>query len=65
MMRETYQGLLQGMIGMFQAGVGTEDKAARTKAMTIATLCIGGMVASQDRSMIRRLPTKCARPHEH
>ena len=46
-MRETYQMLLQGMIGMFQSGVGGDDEAARRKAVTIATLCIGGMVLAR------------------
>ena len=49
-MRETYRMLLQGMIGMFQSGVGGDDgddKAARRKAVTIATLCIGGMVMAR------------------
>ncbi len=46
-MRETYQMLLQGMIGMFQSGVGGDDEAARRKAITIATLCIGGMVMAR------------------
>ncbi len=46
-MRETYQGLLLGMINMFQSGLGNDDTDARTKAMTIATLCIGGMVLAR------------------
>ena len=46
-MRETYQMLLQGMIGLFQSGVGGDDETARRKAIAIATLCIGGMVMAR------------------
>jgi AcrR family transcriptional regulator len=45
--RRTYEGLLAGMIGVFERGVDPADGAARQAALAIATLCIGGMVIAR------------------
>lgn len=44
--RKAYQKVLEGMIGLFEKGVG-KDAKARQKAITMATLCIGGMVLAR------------------
>lgn len=55
--REAYQKVLEGMICLFEMGVGSDAKA-RQKAITMATLCVGGMVlarAVQDDALAREL----------
>jgi AcrR family transcriptional regulator len=46
-LRQTYQRLLQGMIGLFEAGLDPEDEASRSKALAITALCVGGMVLAR------------------
>jgi TetR/AcrR family transcriptional regulator, transcriptional repressor for nem operon len=45
--RRTYEGLLAGMIGVFERGVDPADGDARQAALAIAALCVGGMVLAR------------------
>lgn len=57
--RKAYQQVLEGMIALFEMGVGG-DTRARQKAITMATLCIGGMVlarAVEDDALAKELRT--------
>jgi len=46
-MRQTYQRLLQGMVGMIETGLDRDDEASRGKALAIVALCVGGMVLAR------------------
>jgi TetR/AcrR family transcriptional repressor of nem operon len=46
-MRQTYERLLKGLVGMFEAGFEADDEDRRRKALTIAALCVGGMVLAR------------------
>jgi AcrR family transcriptional regulator len=46
-MRQTYQRLLRGMVGMIESGLDGDDEASRQKALTIVALCVGGMVLAR------------------
>ena len=43
--RATYQRLLAGMVAMFEAAL--DDSDARQRALTMATLCVGGMILAR------------------
>ena len=45
--RAAYQDQLERLIGLFEAGLAPGDRARRDKAMTMATLCVGGMVLAR------------------
>ena len=49
--RESYQQLLEAMIGLFESNLG-KSPDHRKKALTLATMCVGGMV------LARTLPDK-------
>jgi len=46
-MRQTYQRLLRGMVGMIEKGVDPDSPEGHNKALTIAALCVGGMVLAR------------------
>ncbi|MFK5977404.1 MAG: TetR/AcrR family transcriptional regulator [Rhizobiaceae bacterium] len=47
----SYQGLLEAMVGLFESGLGKETSQsnfeARQKALSLAALCVGGMVLAR------------------
>jgi TetR/AcrR family transcriptional repressor of nem operon len=45
--RQTYELLLEGMLGVFERGVDPADGDARQAALAIAALCVGGMVLAR------------------
>jgi len=49
--KESYQYLFEAMVGMFENNLG-DDAESRTKALTLASICVGGMV------LARTLPDK-------
>ncbi len=44
--RESYQRLLEAMIGLFESNLG-KSPGHREKALTLATICVGGMVLAR------------------
>jgi hypothetical protein len=45
--RRTYEWLLTGMVGLFEAGIEPADRDARQAALAMAALCVGGMVLAR------------------
>tara|TARA_R110002096_G_scaffold6587_5_gene30138 strand:- start:241 stop:852 length:612 start_codon:yes stop_codon:yes gene_type:complete len=45
--RDSYQGLLEAMIGLFQACLGEQTPASRQQALSLAALCVGGMTLAR------------------
>lgn len=49
--RESYQQLLEAMVGLFEIGIGSNEggdkNGARQKALSMAALCVGGMVIAR------------------
>ena len=45
--RRTYERLLTGMVGLFEAGIEPADRDARQAALAMAALCVGGMVLAR------------------
>ncbi len=45
--RRTYETLLRGMVGLFEAGIEPADRDPRQAALAMATLCVGGMVLAR------------------
>ena len=50
--RASYQTLLQAMVGMFEGGLEGSEEETRERALSLAALCVGGMV------LARTLPDK-------
>ena len=50
--RASYQTLLQAMVGMFEGGLEGSEEKIRELALSLAALCVGGMV------LARTLPDK-------
>lgn len=42
-----YQSLLEAMVGLFEASLSSSGNEAREKALSLAALCVGGMVLSR------------------
>jgi TetR/AcrR family transcriptional regulator, transcriptional repressor for nem operon len=42
-----YERLLEAMVGLFQSSLKSGSKASRQKALTLAALCVGGMVLAR------------------
>lgn len=42
-----YQGLLEAMVGLFETSLKISGQEARTQALSLAALCVGGMVLSR------------------
>ncbi len=42
-----YQGLLEAMVGLFEADLNTRQPDARERALALAALCVGGMVLAR------------------
>lgn len=49
--QSSYQELLEAMVGLFEAGLGGENPRSssktRQKALSLAALCVGGMVLAR------------------
>ncbi len=45
--RESYQVLLQSMVGLFEAGLEPKGGETRQQALSLAALCIGGMILAR------------------
>ncbi|MEM7226532.1 MAG: helix-turn-helix domain-containing protein [Pseudomonadota bacterium] len=45
--RAAYQDQLERLIGLFEAGLAPNDGDRRDKAMTMAALCVGGMILAR------------------
>ncbi|GAA0472497.1 TetR/AcrR family transcriptional regulator [Parasphingorhabdus litoris] len=43
----SYQQLLEAMVGLFENGIGKEANDARQQALSLAALCVGGMVIAK------------------
>lgn len=42
-----YERLLEAMVGLFEGSLKSTSKAARRKALSVAALCVGGMVLAR------------------
>ena len=42
-----YERLLEAMVGLFEGSLKSASKAARRKALSVAALCVGGMVLAR------------------
>lgn len=42
-----YERLLEAMVGLIEGSIGPASKSARQKALTVAALCVGGMVLAR------------------
>ena len=45
--RDSYQGLLEAMVSLFENGLAKNDDEPRKKALSLAALCVGGMVLAR------------------
>ena len=45
--QESYRELLEGMVSLFEANIPTVGVEAREKALSLAALCVGGMVIAR------------------
>lgn len=45
--RESYRELLEGMVSLFEANLPGEGAGARDRALSLAALCVGGMVVAR------------------
>lgn len=45
--QESYQQLLAGMVGLFECSLETEDEKNRPTALSLAALCVGGMILAR------------------
>lgn len=45
--REAYQQLLEAMVGLFEQSLATRGEAARRQALSLALLCVGGMILAR------------------
>jgi TetR/AcrR family transcriptional regulator, transcriptional repressor for nem operon len=45
--RESYEKLLRAMVWLFEVNIGTNRAAARSDALAMAALCVGGMILSR------------------
>lgn len=45
--KASYERLLTAMVGLFEGSLQNEGKKAREKALTLAALCVGGMVLAR------------------
>ncbi len=43
----SYLELLKAMVGLFENGIGEKDGEARQRALSLAALCVGGMVIAK------------------
>ncbi len=43
----SYMELLEAMVGLFENGIGEKDGEARQRALSLAALCVGGMVIAK------------------
>jgi TetR/AcrR family transcriptional repressor of nem operon len=43
----SYQELLEAMVWLFESGLEKQDDKARQKALSMAALCIGGMILAR------------------
>ncbi|MEQ1784949.1 MAG: TetR/AcrR family transcriptional regulator, partial [Hyphomonadaceae bacterium] len=42
-----YQRLLEAMVGLFERSIGGRRQARRQTALTLAALCVGGMILAR------------------
>lgn len=45
--QSSYQELLEAMVGLFESGLGGNSNQSRQKALSLAALCVGGMVLAR------------------
>ncbi|WP_153771198.1 TetR/AcrR family transcriptional regulator [Labrenzia sp. CE80] len=45
--QQAYQQLLSAMVGLFEKSLAVEGKASRQEALSLAALCVGGMVLAR------------------
>lgn len=45
--QSSYQELLEAMVGLFESGLGGNSNRCRQKALSLAALCVGGMVLAR------------------
>ncbi|WP_422344268.1 TetR/AcrR family transcriptional regulator [Parasphingorhabdus sp.] len=43
----SYSELLKAMVGLFETGIGEKDDESRQRALSLAALCVGGMVIAR------------------
>lgn len=43
----SYSALLEAMVGLFESGIGNRDAESRQRALSLAALCVGGMVIAK------------------
>ncbi|WP_164116405.1 TetR/AcrR family transcriptional regulator [Sphingorhabdus sp. Alg239-R122] len=45
--QSSYQTLLEAMVGLFETGLGGQGQSAREDALSLAALCVGGMILAR------------------